>query len=294
MNESEELVLSLETPDEARRLLDLPAGLHEDVPERVYHARVLGIASKSGLDQVRRSGAHHRAWVAGLLERHTPALNFGKAIHCGVLEPERFARDYVIAPDFGDRRYLKNKQAHKAWTDEHAHATVLRNSDGLAMLGMIRAAVAHPLVSALFEGGVSEVTARWTDTETGLSCKARPDHYRQDLATIVDVKSAADASASAFARDLWNYGYYRQDAFYRAGLRALGAPVEHMVFVAIEKPPPHAISIFEIDEDAQVRGLEENVVLLARLAGFIERDEWPGYPERIQTVSLPPWARERT
>jgi hypothetical protein len=276
--------------DNARALLALAPGLHEAVPESVYHARVLGMASKSALDQVNRSGAHYRAWVAGLLERSTFALRFGNAIHCAVLEPERFAREYVIAPDFGDCRKRDNKLARDAWRRENARATVLRNADGLATLGMIRSVVAHPLVAALFEGGVEEATLRWDDEPTGLACKGRVDLYRQDLATAIDVKSTTDASPSAFRRDLWTYGYYRQDAFYRAGFRALGAPVDHFVFVCVEKSPPHAVALYAIDADALERGTRDNDVLLARLADHVARDEWPGYPESIQTLQLPRWA----
>ena len=293
LSEQEELALSLHTTDEARRLLDLPIGLHENVTERVYHARVLGMASKSGLDQVRQSPAHYKAWVDGLLERDTQALGFGKAIHQAILEPELFARSYVIAPDFGDCRKRENKLARDAWNKENAHATILRNADGIHMLGMVRAAVAHPLVAALFESGASEATARWDDPETGLPCKCRTDHYRQDLATIVDIKSSSNAKADAFARDVAAYGYHRQDGFYRSGLTALGAPVEHFIFVCIEKLPPYNVAVFEVDSDDAAQGARENGALLRQLAECVGNDVWPGYPPHIQSVRLPVWARER-
>jgi hypothetical protein len=281
-----------ETSDR-RELRALAVGMHEEVQEGVYHSRVLGMASKSGLDQFRRSPAHYRAWVDGRRYRETDALRLGKAIHCAVLEPERFACDYVIAPDFGDCRKRENKIARDAWNKEHRDATVLRNAEGLATLGIIRSMVAHPLVSSLFEGGAPEVTVRWDDAATGIACKSRLDLYRQDLATVVDVKSTADASPDAFRRDMWSYGYHRQDAFYRSGLRALGAPIQHFVFVCVEKSAPHAVALYSIDADALERGELENARLLTGLAAAVARDDWPGYPETIQTLQLPRWAQEK-
>lgn len=288
---TEELRDSLAESSDVRTLRDLPDGLHDALSESVYHARVLGIASKSGLDEFRRSPAHHRAWVEGTRERSTKALSFGSAVHCAVLEPERFMREYVVAPDFGDCRKRENKLARDAWTKDHKDCTVIRNADGVAQLGMIRSMVRHPLVASLFDGGASEVSARWTDAESGVRCKCRVDHYRPDLATVIDVKTAEDARREPFQRSVWNYGYHRQDAFYSEGLRALGAPVANFLFVVVEKVPPHAIAIYQLDEDARRRGLEENAHLLAGMARCIARDDWPSYPETLQTLELPRWAQ---
>jgi len=288
---TEELRDSLAESNDLRAQRDLPDGLHQDLPESVYHARILGIASKSGLDEFRRSPAHYRAWIEGARERSTKALSFGRALHCAVLEPERFMREYVVAPDFGDCRKRENKLARDAWTKDHRDCVVIRNAEGVAQLGMIRSMVRHPLVASLFDGGTAEVSARWTDATTGVKCKCRVDHYRPDLATAIDVKSAEDARREAFQRSVWNYGYHRQDAFYSEGLRTLGAPVANFLFVVVEKSPPHAIAIYQLDEEARRRGLEENEDLLKSMARCIARDDWPAYPETLQTLELPRWAQ---
>lgn len=284
-----ELRDSLEESNDARALRELPVGLHENLPESVYHARVLGLASKSGLDEFRRSAAHYRAWVEGRRDRDSAALSFGKATHCAVLEPERFASEYIVAPDFGDCRKRENKLARDAWNKEHAHCNIIRNADGIAQLGMIRALVAHPLVAPLFDGGAGEVTARWDDPRTGVRCKCRVDHYRPDLATVVDVKTSTDARVESFRRDVWNYGYHRQDAFYRSGLAALGAPVANFIFIVVEKTPPHAIALYSIDAAALARGEQENEMLLERFKHHVTANDYPGYPETIQTIELPRW-----
>jgi hypothetical protein len=48
--------------------------------------------------------------------RHdTDALDLGRAIHCAILEPERFASEYIAEPDFGDLRTNTAKAQRAAW-----------------------------------------------------------------------------------------------------------------------------------------------------------------------------------
>lgn len=271
----------------ARELLSVAPGFHYDLPEAIYHARVLGFASKSALDLVRKSAGHYHAWVTGkATRRETPALRLGKAVHCAALEPERFARDYVLAPKFGDCRYLKNKNARDAFAAEFKDATILRDDEGALVMGMIRAAAGTPFIAELFEGSRVEVTARWDDLE-GLACKARADIDNREILTLADVKSAEDASLDAFERAIGNYGYHRQADWYRRGWARLGVPIEHFVFVVLEKTPPHFPSLYELTDETLERGRQENDALIARLLRAIERDEWPAYPAEIQRASLP-------
>lgn len=50
----------------------------------------------------------------------TPALTRGRAIHCAVLEPERWASEYRRQPDFGDLRTNRGKAARAEWLAELA------------------------------------------------------------------------------------------------------------------------------------------------------------------------------
>jgi hypothetical protein len=81
-------------------ILDLADGVHRDFSPDQYHAPVLGVASKSALDKVRRSPAHYRAWLNGTDTVETSgALTFGQAFHCALLEPERYALEYAAEPE---------------------------------------------------------------------------------------------------------------------------------------------------------------------------------------------------
>lgn len=287
----------------ARELEALAFGIHDNVPDAVYHARVKGIASKSVLDLVRRSPARYKAWLEGAERNSTPALHLGKAAHMAQLEPAPFERRYVIAPDFGDLRATPgrttkeqgkaNKQARAAWIAEHAGAMVLDCKDGATTLGMVRAIAAHPTASAMLLDGRPEVTLKWRDAATGLICKARPDYWLADLAIAIDMKSTTDARAPAFSRTIEDYGYHRQEAFYREGFAALGQPLDHFLFLPVEKESPFDLAAWELDAEDVAAGAAEVLEDLYSLADCMQRDEWPGYPLGVRRIRRPGWARKK-
>jgi hypothetical protein len=275
-----------------RTFLDLPDGLHENVPPALYYERIPGVANKSALDKIHRSPATYQAWVTGADEEDNEALAFGRAFHTATLEPKVFASTYTVEPDFGDCRKTDNKRTRDMWRAENARKTFLSPKDMATILGMRDAVRAHPIAGELLTGGVAEVTAKWTDPETGLTCKARVDYLRRDLQTLVDLKSTQDARPLAFAKSCANYGYHRQAAFYVDGCNeAAGAEVaDTFVFVAVEKTAPYLVALLEIDEDGISKGRESIRADLHTFKECIENDTWPGYPAEVQTISLPHWA----
>jgi PDDEXK-like domain of unknown function (DUF3799) len=249
-----------------RSALDLPHGLHEGVPEAIYHAKVLGLASKHALDLVEPAPAKYRAWIDADEDIPTPAMQFGKDFHAAALEPHLY----------------RPSETTKAARD---------NAEKIA--GMVAALRAHPIAGALLARGRPEVTARWRDPATGIECKARADLWIPELATIADLKSCADASPEEFARSVANYGYHAQEAMYRDGFGiASGAPVRSFVFIACEKAPPFLVAVYMLDEPAVLRGGRAIGAALERLRECLETDTWPGLPASIQTIDLPRWAKD--
>jgi hypothetical protein len=277
----------------AKTLLDLPDGLHENVSPDLYYERIPGVANKSALDKLHQAPAKYRAWVTtGDADQDNEALAFGRAFHAAVLEPESFSDTYTVEPDFGDCRKTENKKTRDAWRADHVGKTLLSARDMETILGMRDAVRAHPIAGPLLTGGQAELTAKWTDPETGLTCKARVDYLRRDLQTLVDLKSTQDARPLAFAKSCANYGYHRQAAFYVDGCNeAAGAEVaDTFVFVAVEKTAPYLVALLEIDEDGISKGRESIRADLHTFKECIETDTWPGYPAEVQTISLPHWA----
>lgn len=278
-------------------ILDLPAGLHDGFPDASYHARHLGLASKHALDLVARSPAHYKAWLDGADESDTDALRFGRAFDCALLEPTRFANSYSIepeVPDFGNMRTKEARANRDAWRARMSEffegREIISREDFDSVGAMARAINAHPVAAPMLRGGRAQVTLRWDDAETGVPCKARADYVVPELCMVVDVKTAIDASREGFRRAVARFRYHVQDATYRAGFDALGMPVSHFVFLVVEKTPPYAVALYQLDHDGVRKGYQAFRNGLATLAECCARNEFPGYPQSIQTLDLPPWS----
>lgn len=266
----------------------IPYGLHPEVPAERYHERRVGVVSKSALDQLHRSPAHYREWVNSG-GKVTPAMAFGSAFHCALLEPEVFTETYACEPDFGDRRFKANKEARKAWLAENAGKQPISAGDMEAIRGMMESIRNHKLVGRMMADGQAEFTVSWQDEDTGLPCKARADYYVAERSMVVDIKTTIDASHDAFRRTIANRRYFVQDALYRWGFKSAGEPIKYFVIVAVEKEPPYAVAVYALDEDAIGKGYTAAWQDIQTMADCVREDRWPSYNERIQTVGLPPW-----
>lgn len=269
-------------------LAEYPTGIHRNVSAEFYHQRVLGLVSKGALEALDRSPKHYRAW----LEEpggETPALAFGKAFHCALLEPGVFEKSYCVAPDFGDCRVTANKAARNAWRETHKGFVEMSAGDFDMVRHMADSIRAHELGRLILKDGEPELTLTWTDEETRLRCKTRPDYYVASQRMCVDVKTTMDARDEHFARDAAKYDYPLQDALYRDGFRAVDAPVEHFVFLAVEKERPFDVAVHTLDRMGVGRGYSRARQRMERLAECLKTNRWDGYYPRINTISMPPW-----
>lgn len=286
-----------------------------DEPGEVYYRRALDEVSNSGMKVIdTRSPAHFAHWVADPdAGAETPALRFGKALHCAVLEPERFALDYCVlpagAPDRPTAAMLNAKNpgasslARQAWWSDwdaaHGGQVILSAADYDRIRGMADSAHKNPITAGLISGGHREMTMRWeevVDLPDGrvvpMQCKARVDNWLPELAMFVDVKSTADASPEAFGKSVASYRYHVQHCHYGAGSKACGISIDYFVFLAIESEPPYVCAPYRIDAAAEERGYQLRDRAMQRQAQCLADGQWPGYSDgaSISSVSLPGWA----
>lgn len=268
----------------------MKTGLHDGVSNAEYHGGA-GI-SKSGLDRIAQSPLHY--WSEYLDPNRaprveTPAMKLGTAIHAAVLEPDVFRDGYLAAPKI-DRRTSAGKAAFadlQAKADERG--AILLDADDYAACQTIAAQVrTHPSARALFANGKAEQSAFWTDAETGVLCKARPDWMMPGA--ILDVKSTDDASLSGFQRSVVKWRYHVQAAWYLDGIAAAtGEQMQAFIFCVFEKSPPYAAAFYYADADMIELGRREYRQALRLYADCLESDRWPGYPTEILPISLPVW-----
>lgn len=303
-------------------------GIYDHLPDTEYHSGE-GL-SASILVEMARSAAHCRAKLDGLRDKRTKALEIGTALHCAVLEPERFKAAYCLAPDPTDPKFadvvpvadthlkahckslgiagysklkkddLKNAILDVApdtrfWDqvleDVQSRSIILNETDMNLCNGVMDSVANHQKASAAFSKGVAERSMYWEDPDSGILCRGRMDYYREDLGIVFDLKSCVDARYHKFQKDVMNYHYHMKAAWYLAGVKACGLPANGFAWLAIEKEAPYAIGLYMASDEMLQLGSERMNELLAQFAQCQSSGVWPGYVEEFSTLELPDWAK---
>lgn len=238
-----------------------------------YHA--VEALSKSGMSELLRSPAHYQAWLRQANEP-TAAMQLGTALHCAVLEPDKFSSTYVVNPDDIDFRTKEGK----AWKESVIGMEILSTEDAIKVNGM-RAAI-----NRVWTVGNADVELS-IFTESGVPMKARLDCLQDGV--IYDIKTTQDARPDAFMRTVANYKYHLQAAHY---MRM--AEVSKFCFIAVETEPPHGVGLYWLDdawimEGERLRDRAIQVYMDCTVTG-----EWPGYEIGSKTLSMPAWAIDKT
>lgn len=252
-----------------------------------YH-RGPGI-SRSGLMELKRSPYHY--WYQYLNPNYEPEPStlsqiVGNALHTLILEPNEFEKRYFVMPEL-NKTTKEGKVRWKQIQSELGQKKLLSMNQYQVVQKMTESFNQHELANQFLENAEIEQSIYWTDPDTNVLCKCRPDILRCNL--ICDLKTAQDGSPRSFQYATFNYGYYIQAAMIQEALMEIkNVQIKDFLFLVIEKSAPYAISIYQLDEASIEQGRHEFKQLLLRYKHCLETNDWPAYG--IQEISLPRYA----
>ncbi len=257
-----------------------------DISNEQYHGSE-GI-SRSKLMLLDKSPYHF--WyetMSGLAEKQeaTPAMNIGSAFHTMLLEPAKFQIEFAIAPKV-DRRTKQGKEEWELFAESSQGKIILSDDQFAKVSKMVDLVSKHEIVTTLLDEAVYEQSIFWTDQETGLQFKTRPDIWSSKM--VVDLKTTNDASAYSFARSALNYGYYLQAGMAFEACKAIGKPFEMFVILACEKEAPHVPAIYIMKEEALKFGIDQFTTYKRKLKKCLDENKWEGY--LVQELAVPKYA----
>lgn len=176
-------------------------------------------------------------------------FDFGDAMHAICLEPDRLITDFAVMPAFNGR--TNAGKAEKAeWLEEHEGFKILTDPDYKKLNLMFESVMAHPQARKLIEAeGIPESSWFWTDDDTGIDCRCRPDKLIDNL--LVDVKTTPDLKTFGYSAD--DYRYYVQDPFYCDGLIKNGIDDTNMEFLVIQKTIEigrYPVAVYKLPQEA--------------------------------------------
>lgn len=208
----------------------------KDLPNDEYHKRPE--ISKTQLDLF-HDDQYALEWQkkAPVDEDKLKTLDFGDATHAICLEPDRLKNEFTTMPDefqgitcIGQTNVAK--EARAAFESENSDKKILSILDYKKLNLMFESVMAHPQARAHIEAiGLAESSWFWTDTDTGVKCRCRPDKLIGNL--LVDIKTTPELVKFKYSVD--DYRYFVQDPFYCDGLAANGIDEPEFEFLVIQK-----------------------------------------------------------
>jgi len=262
-------------------------GIYQGIPSADYH-NLTDYVSNSYLSRLDKCPAAGKVPL-----KETDALVHGGALHSLLLEGmDAFNKGYLVPPYKLDLR--KNSDKEFAADVTAAGLTLISQDVFDRMKHVVDAVYSHPTASVLMREGLSEQTVFWTDPETGLPCKCRPDRIPSgDKGVIIDFKKTRDAGYEAFTNACARYKYFIQSALYLDGYNiASGKTADAFVFIAAELEAPFRVEVYAMAEDFIEVGRREVRRLLQIEKACREGGYYPHYVTKdIREIYCPAWIK---
>jgi hypothetical protein len=249
-----------------------------DVPACIYH-RSTGVGS-TGLKKFIDSPASFKFGLTQEQEQKD-AFDLGSAVHCLVLEPHLYEKDFVVQP--ASIKTRRGKDWDKFLGDNQGKIILkpTQQEEASCMAGSVLSTHRE-----WFQNGAAEVSY-WRRQTEHLVTKSRVDYEIQDIA--VDLKTTADASPDKFSKKAIDFGYHIQNQLY---INTTG--LTDFVFVTVNnKAPYQVVGPLVFDENAKRLGFLLVEKAIDDMNYSLKYDKWPAYQgvelgEAIE-MELAPW-----
>ena len=230
--------------------------------------------SYSSLKAFAKSPNHYLSYIDGK-SKPSPAMELGTAIHCAVLEPDRFHETYDLSP------HRKNTKVFREMAAQRPETTFLNPSDWQTVKNVREAVVMqdhHHLISM-----ADRFEVEVTGDIRGLPFRGFID--AMGVSNIVDLKTCRDASLKEFERSAWNFDYYLQAAVYceLTGLRDFW-------IVAAETQEPYNVVSYYISDAYLKRGRQKLFELIERFKAWDGEPQGYIHKKLYFTFDAPRWA----
>ena len=250
---------------------DLISGICRGLPFADYKAieawnPSLVISGRTSMLQVQYDRTHPRAV--------SPAMLFGSAIHCSVLEPDVFPLRYCV---WSGGRRAGNK--YDEFVAANAGLDVLKDNEYATCLAARNAVYAHPVAGDLLRRGDlndREASVVWVDNQTGLTCKGRLDLLLPELIVELKTTRMRVADDRALTRVASTMGYHIKLAAYQDGISHITGEVLPVKIVFVEQIPPHDVRVLNVPASVLAQGWDEWQRLLGLIAECEAAGVWPG------------------
>ena len=206
-------------------------------------------------------------------------------------EPDDFDDEFVCAPELNLRTKIGKQEMA-----EFQHAT---KESGKQVLTFEQMATVRQIGAALQK---QEHVMKWVKNGVaeksifrhyqGQILKSRPDYYKEKSNVILDLKTCRDITYNGFMRSVIQYRYHVQAAFYTDSVAHFVGEAPRFLNICVEKKPPYAAVIYELEPSFLMVGRAEYIRALATIKECKDNNVWPSFPTDPVSLGCPDWLWE--
>lgn len=284
-------------------------GIYDNINIDDYH-NDREYLSASSLKEAVKSSAHLRYYLDEPEHERKLHLDFGNAFELALMdvmnnvnEFDKYCAIFKESEKPNPNQTFSqsdNKKWKESFFTENNGKYIIpeTGTDSMSIMEkMLESCWKDATIQGLLKNTDYQKTIFWTDKETGLKLKTRPDLCKVNKSVIIDLKTTKDASPESFPKDAAKYNYPLQATMQIEGAEQSGLinHVDAYYWIAIEKTAPYNAQIYHFPrEDWEWSKLMFKNVL-AKVKKAMDSNKWLGYSERsngshgILDLELPMW-----
>ncbi len=224
-------------------------------------------------------------------------FDFGSAVHEIALLGSN--SNIVVIPE--DVLSASGSRAGGKWKEFAAandDKILLKQADYNAVIRCVDSIYAHPVANELLKAqGVAERGFAAEFQELGFALRCRPDRLvnLNGKTIVVDLKTTSETKPEKFVKAVANFGYARQEYFYRKVLSEHGIEVDAFVFVAVSTDQPHTVDCYSLSDEWLAMAGDDVEAALSDLARRTMENNWePESRDKVVRLSPPNYLKYRS
>jgi len=291
-------------------------GIYDNITIEAYHENKTHL-SATQIKLAKRSLKELDWTRRGLIQQEQKKhFDFGNSFELALLSPVEFSEKVAILKDsqwvqeaLKENPNLSKPRASGAYQKAHREFLIGREDmykipdtgqeSYETIKAMLESCFADKIIQGLIRNTEYQLSLFWTDDETGLKMKTRPDICKRKKNVVINVKTVLDGSPKAFSKDLANYEYPLQACVEISGCQASGlmTSVDNYFWLVVEKLPPFNATIYEFALDDIKASMDELDYLKHKVVKARDENFFPGYSDRadnehgILTAQIPLYYR---
>lgn len=241
--------------------------------------------SYSSLKEFAKSPRHYVDYLRKE-KKPTPAMAFGSLVHCLLLQPNEFEKQFFLMPSI-DRRTKEGKAAYEDCMKASEGKELVTEDQYNEADNLVNKVISESHIANAIQG-CNKFEKEWRTDINGLPFRGFFDGEADDY--ILEIKTTTDASPKTIINDFYNRQYHIQAGLYT---HISSKPIKYLI---IETASPYNVMLADVDTAFTDFGLKQAVEQIERFKTCMENNMFDmGYEFHLDsgqfTIGLPSWIK---